>query len=89
MITLIYRIRRLQIEEWPSDMEVNLNILNKQCQTKSQVALWQDIVPVSHPAQVSGENNGSRLLDMNICRIRQTLSLNTFKEGTLQRIYFT
>ena len=60
-----------------------MNILNKQCQTKSWVALLQGIVPVRHPARVSGGDNGGRLLDMNICRIRQTLSLDTFKEGAL------
>ena len=35
-----------------------LRILNKQCRTKSRVALWQGIVPESHPTRVSGENIG-------------------------------
>ena len=65
-----------------------MNILNKQCRTKSRVAFWQGIVPVRHPAWVSSEGSGSRLLDVNISRIRETLSKDTFKEGALQRILF-
>ena len=37
--------------EWPSDMEVSCEYPNKQSPTKSRVALWQGIVPGSHPAR--------------------------------------
>ena len=37
-----------------------MNMLSKQCQTKSWVALWQSIVPVRHTAWVSSEDSGSR-----------------------------
>ena len=53
---------------------------------KSQVALQQGIVPGSCPARVSGENSGSRLLDMAVCKIRQTLFLDTTVMGVLQMI---
>jgi len=49
--------------ERPPDMKVSCEYGNKQSRTKTQVALQQGIVPGSCPARVSGEDNGSRLLD--------------------------